>query len=215
MTEEPRISKNVGAIILKVAWLSILLGLGMEILILIASASFGKIPAFKVIAADLVQKVSWSSIVCMGVAIGAAVSRNRGAVMGLAGFISAPVAFDVARVLHKSATQALALATPGPSLPSPVTLAMIKAVEYAVFGYFLGIISRRSVGMGTYVFLGTGIGFIFGGFSLVLAVTQAATPIPLSGLVARAINELFFPVGCALVLFTATSIERQRISEKN
>ena len=176
----------------------------MEILLLLASVGFGKIPALKVIIADLVQKVSWASFVCIGVAIGTVIARGRSSIIGLAGFISAPLAFHIARVLHKSTVQALAITGPAASMPSPLILALIKAVEYACLGYFIGFIRRKSsAGIGAHTLVGALTGIIFGGTILFLAITQTAGSIPVFTLVARALNEIIFPVGCAWVLFAA------------
>ena len=116
--------------ILKVAWLSVGLGLVMEAALLIAAAGFGKVPGLKPIVADIVQKISWSFIVCVGLASGTAASKSREAAMGLMGLFAAPAGFHVARVLHKSALQALNLAgSMAGGVPGPLVLALLKALE--------------------------------------------------------------------------------------
>ncbi len=56
---------------------------------------------------------------------------------------------------------------------------------------------------------GLAIGIIFG--SAIIAYTQATAPVPLGteDLVSRGINEIIFPVGCSLVLFTATAMGKR------
>lgn len=76
--------------VLRVAWWSILLGLGMELLLLLAAAGMGAVPGIKPIVADLVQKVSWSFIVCVGLAMGSGMTKNQGVMTGVAGAIAAP-----------------------------------------------------------------------------------------------------------------------------
>ena len=115
---------NLGSTLLKVAWFSVLLGLGMELLFLLISIGFGKSLAAKTMVADLVQKISWSSIVCMGVAVGTAATKMRSAAMGLAGLIAAPAAFYIAKALHKSAASALDVSLPAGGVPTALTLAV-------------------------------------------------------------------------------------------
>ena len=123
---------QIRARVLRAAWLAILLGLVMEALVVMSLTGFGPVPKADAAFADTVQKTSWSSIVCAGLAIGASVARLNGAMsaMGLAGLLAAPLGFVIA-------------------------------------------------------------------------------PMPLSTFVARAVNELLFPVGCAGVLHTSRLLERR------
>ena len=70
-----------GSVLFRVAWLAILLGFAMEALLLLFAAGFGILPGFKPVAADLVRQVSWSTIVCVGLALGTAVSKARAPLM--------------------------------------------------------------------------------------------------------------------------------------
>jgi hypothetical protein len=47
------------------------------------------------------------------------------------------------------------------------------------------------------------IGVVFGGVFLTVVVQSAPTPLAAPALLARGLNELLFPVGCALVVFIA------------
>src|SRR5262245_48379816 len=100
-------SPNLADTILRVAWLAILLGLAMELTLLAAAAYRNQFPAFESIVSDLVQKLSWSGLVCTGLAFGKAASNGSASWMALAGLFSAPAAFSVARALHKGTAQAL------------------------------------------------------------------------------------------------------------
>lgn len=202
--------------LIKTAWLSVLLGLGMEILLLAAAAYFKNIPSTQAIIAETVQKISWSTLVCAGVAIGTAATRMRPTAMGLAGFIVAPVAFYVAKIAHKSVSQALAIAGQVvASGPSPFLLAGIKALEYALLGYLIGQLGKKTaVGLKGHILAGTGIGSVFGGSIVYLMVTMAKDPIPLAGIVTRGINEMIFPIGCSLVLYAAQRLGSQHDIER-
>ncbi|HLM78807.1 MAG TPA: hypothetical protein VK361_10520, partial [Rubrobacteraceae bacterium] len=78
-TEATQTSATAGgsrlvATLLRVAWLSVLLGLGMEALLLLFAAGSGLVPELGEIVAASVQKVSWAVIVCTGIALGTTVS---------------------------------------------------------------------------------------------------------------------------------------------
>lgn len=196
--------------LLKAAWLAVLLGLGMEIVLLGVAAGFGKSTTVQAIVADLVQKISWSSFVCVGVAVGTAAGKMRPQAMGLAGLIAAPIAFNISKVLHKSASQALSIA--GPAVaggPSPFLLAFLKGLEYAVLGFVVGQLGKKAAGLRDHVIAGFIIALVFGGTIVYLMATMATKPLPLAGIVSRSVNELLFPIGCSIVLFTA-----QRLGEK-
>ncbi len=193
----------MNAKLLRVAWFSILLGIAMELLLLLAAAGFGTIPAFKPVIADLVQKVSWSLFVCVGLAFGTVLSQNNPPVMGLSGLVSGPVAFNIARMLHKGSLQALSVAVPAAAGPSPFLLALIKAAEYGLLGVAAGWVNKASKGPGVCALLALFIGAFFGGITLWFVAQASANPLTASAWVARSINEILFPVGCSLVLYTA------------
>jgi len=71
-----------------VAWLAILLGMAMEALMLAVAAGFRTAAAPDPFLAELAQKVSWSFLVCVGLALGNAIVRARPAAMGVLGLVS-------------------------------------------------------------------------------------------------------------------------------
>ena len=182
--------------VLRVAWLSVLLGLGLEIVLLAVAAASSKVPSGGMIVADTVQKVSWSVFVCVGLVLGVAAASQRSALLpGVAGMLAAPLAFVVARALHKGVVQALALAPNAGGGPSPLTLALLKGLEYGTLGLLLGgVVQRSRRGFAAYALAGFVTGLVFGGIALVLM-----QPLPPAVFAARAVNEILFPVGCALV----------------
>src|SRR5262245_54670679 len=117
-----------------IAWLSILLGLALEIILLVIAANANKLPGIDSIIADLVQKISWSGLVCTGLAVGKAASSANPTWMAFAGLISAPTALAVARTLHKTTAQALKAAEAGASAAFPFFIAGLKGIEYAALG---------------------------------------------------------------------------------
>jgi hypothetical protein len=92
------VSSNLGATLLRVAWLAILLGMAMEGILLVLSAGLGDLLGLGSIVAELARNVSWSVLVCLGLSVGKAVQSARVQVMGLLGFLVAPAAFEISHV---------------------------------------------------------------------------------------------------------------------
>jgi hypothetical protein len=190
--------------LLHVAWLGILLGFVIEAILLSIAAGFGNFQSARPFVADLAQKISWSVIVCVGLAVGSAASKARDVMMGLMGLLAAPVAFYAARSIHKGAMQALSMSGGPAGGPSPLLLAIVKGVEYGCLGIALYWIQQRPWG-GAAAHVGGGlvIGIVFAAVILTLTIQAALHPPSLASLIARGANEVIFPVGCALVIFSA------------
>ena len=197
------ISRELGRTLLRVAWLAIVIGCALELLLLIVAAGVGTLNGLKPFLADLTQKISWSVIVCVGIAIGQAAAKMKEAMMGLLGFISAPAGFYAARAIHKGVTQAMGMAAQAPG-GSAFALALLKAVEYGVFGLGLYWIQKKSWGVLAHVGMGFAVGAVFGAGALAITGTNLSAP----ALVSREINEIFFPVGCALVTYSTDVIKK-------
>jgi hypothetical protein len=195
----PESKSNPGTRLLHVAWLAILLGMAMEVLLLVGSA-FGDFPGLRTFVADLVKNVSWSLLVCAGLAVGTTVSKIR---VPLVGFLAAPFAFEVSRVLHKGTLEALSVEGIFAAGPSPLLLALIKGVQYGCLGLVIAWIGRRAWG-GILAHAATGlvVGMLFGGAILGLEYGSAAASLTAATLLPDAVNEIVFPVGCSLVLFS-------------
>src|ERR671917_544243 len=125
--QEP--APDFGSMLLRVAWLAILLGLGMEVLLLVLGGAVGDVLGVGPIVADFVRNITWSVFVCVGLAVGTAVAKARVPIMGA-------------------------------------------------------------------------LGLVFGSVEIALASTVAPLP-PVPDLLVEGVNEVLFPVGCALVLFSA------------
>jgi len=185
----------------RVAWMSILLGLVIEAL-LVAS----RLGAFtlEATAAELANRVSWSVIVCAGLAIGDAIAESsRPFLLGLSGLVGAPLAFAVARGAHKATADLMEIAQPADPI-SPLLSAGIRGVEYMCLGLVIFWLKKQPqpTVMG-YMAVGLVVGLIFG--SVLLMLNPAATT-SVSSMLVWAVNELAFPVGCTLVLYASTAI---------
>jgi hypothetical protein len=194
--------------VLRVAWLSIGLGLAMEVVLLVLAAFTDTAGATPLpFVSDLAQKIAWSFIVCVGLAFGSTASKAREGLMGLLGLISAPVGFGVARAVHKAAKDTLGVVGTAAGGASPLLIGGLKGIEYAVFGVLLAWIGKRALGLGAHLGAGLAIGLTFG-LGIVAATVQVSATAPVD-LIARGINEVLFPVGCALVLYASGALSNR------
>ena len=202
-------SAGLGSTLFRVAWLAILLGFAMEILLLLFTAGFEILPGFRSVLADLIGKVSWSALVCAGLAIGTAASKVRAPFMGLLGLLAAPLAFHVSRTLQQGVAKTLEVAAAGAPVGSYtlILLALLKAVEYGCLGAAIGWIGRRPWGGAlAHAAVGLAVGILFGGAIVSFTYWTAPEPLATADLFAHGVNEILFPVGCSLVLYSATAL---------
>ena len=200
--------------ILRAAWMSILLGLAIEVALLGAAAAYGTFLSLPQVLADSLQKVSWSFLVCVGIACGT-VAAKAAPVMGLLGLLTAPLGFAASRALHKSAQHALNVASQAGVGPSVWAIAGLKGLEYAALGAILGWLGQRKpTGLGRFLAVGLSVGIVFGGAILWLTIQHAQPALTTPGIVVRGLNELLFPIGCSFVLFVTCSIGASMRSRK-
>jgi hypothetical protein len=201
---------GVSAVLFRVGWLAVLLGLFMELLLVIFAWLHGGFQDARPFVADAAQKVSWAMVVCVGLAVARTVSKGQELVVGLAGLLVAPAAFTIARVVHRTATQALATTAVVVAI-SPLVLAGVKGLEYAVLGIAIIWISRQPWGgLGAHIAAGAIAGVVFGGTILALTMAVAQQPPSVAALYGWGVNELVFPIGCAVVLFVTDVLGEQR-----
>lgn len=204
-----RARDGLGSTLFRVAWLAILLGFAMETLLLLFTAGFEILPGFRSVLADLTGKVSWSALVCAGLALGTAASKARAPFIGLLGLLAAPLAFHVSRTLQQGVAKTLEVAAAGTPMASHalITLTLLKAIEYGCLGAAIGWIERRPWGGAlAHATVGLGVGILFGGAILSFTYWTAPEPLAAADLFTRGANEILFPVGCSLVLYSATAL---------
>jgi len=196
--------RDLRKILLRVAWMSILLGIGMQLVI--ALAQLRDVGEFQPLIADFAQKISWSFVVCMGLAVGTGVSQTNRPVMGLAGLISAPVGFYMARGAHNGTSELLGLEAAALSVAPAVLIPTVRGIEYMCLAFALGWIARQAWG-GLLAHLAAGLvtGLAFGSILLVLSPQQVSTAL---AIVSWAVNEVMFPVGCSLILFVSDVLSK-------
>jgi hypothetical protein len=199
----PKPASGPWATLLRVAGLAILLGLLLQLALLLVAAGFGTVAGPRPLLAEACRTVCWSLLVCVGVALGRVAAKARVPLEGVTGLLAAPLALTAANTLQKGIAEALNAAGPHPSL-APLWVLAIKAAEYACLGLALGWLGRRACANALgYAVVGLVTGVVFGGVFLMLVVQSASPPLSTPSLVAKGVNELLFPVGCALVVYIA------------
>ena len=197
--------------ILRVAWLSVLLGLIMEALILLLAGGFGELPGISWVAADLAQQVSWAFLVCVALSLGSAAANLRPALMGSLGLLAAPLSFIIARSLHDGLRKALGVVgTASIGFSIILVVVVLKGVEYGCLGAAIGWVGQRPWGgLGAHIAVGLGVGIVFGGLILAVTYWGASSPLSTANLISRGVNEILFPMGCSLVLFSADALGQE------
>ena len=191
------------ATLLRVAWLAILLGLLLQLAVLLVAVGFGTAPSPGPLLSETLKTVSWSLLVCVGVALGRVAAKGRMPLEGVTGLLAAPLALTAANTVQKGVAEAVDAAGV-PAGPAPVWVLAIKAAEYGALGLALEWVGRRAWGSALgHLAVGLLTGVVFGGVFLTVVVQSAPTPLSTPALLAKGLNELLFPVGCALVVFIA------------
>jgi hypothetical protein len=185
----------------RVVWMSIVLGLVMEAFLVAARLGMFSMDAA---TAELANRVSWAVLVCTGLAIGDTLAENsRPVLLGLSGLIGAPLAFAVARGVHKGTADIMGIAQPGDPI-SPLLAGGIRGVEYMVLGLAIFWLKKQPrLTVLSYIGVGLVIGLVFG--SLIMFLNPGVTK-SLSSILVWVVNEVAFPIGCTLVLFASTVI---------
>jgi formate/nitrite transporter FocA (FNT family) len=195
--------------VLRAAWLSIALGLLLELVLVLYALASGQAGRPQPFLTDLVQKVSWGLIVCVGVAFGTTAAKAPEAKAGLLGLIAAPLGFLVARSLHKALSTALGVVGAVAGV-SPFLIGGLKGVQYGLLGAVLAWLGQQTWGrLGAHLGAGLAFGVTFGLTILLMMEIGAPSPTPPVGLVSRGLNELIFPVGCAAVIYTSNILGRR------
>ncbi|MCY2958572.1 MAG: hypothetical protein NTY35_00240 [Planctomycetota bacterium] len=193
---------------LRVAWWSVALGIGLEVVQLVLFAFQDRLPTVAQTVAETAGKVSWSVLVCVSISCGLAAGKARPRAMGLLGALSAPVGFAIARSVHKSVGSALSVAPGAAEALSPFLLAGIKAVEYGALGLVVArLTSRPVISLRSHLVVGLSIGAVT---ALVVSVLllRLRPDTRLAVLATQAVAEVLFPIGCAAVIYVTERAAR-------
>lgn len=201
--------------VLFAAWASVLLGLCIQGLLVLVALGFGQSLSWPKLLADGARTLSWSMLVCVGTSIGLAALRLRAPIMGLLGLMFGPIGFNVAKTVHKSASQALGMQAETISNAIVIQFTIVRAAEYLLLGLVIGYISRQKWGgFKAHLLAGLFAGLLFGAVMIGLLYSNATKPVPTAMVVSRAVNEVLFPIGCSIVLFGANALGK-RLSERS
>jgi hypothetical protein len=153
------------------------------------------------LAAETLGGLTWSLLVCFGVAAGSALSRVSAMTASAIAFVAAPVALTAAKAVQGAVSafvdQSVSALPPGFAL-----IAATKACEYGFLGFVLARLATAGVErFGSHLVAGLAAAATFG--VIVIALTaQAADPdLAAAALASTAINELLFPLGCVTAVF--------------
>jgi hypothetical protein len=193
--------------ILHVAWLAVLLGVGIELAVVIARVAVGTSIPRAAFLAEIAQQVSWAFIVCIGVAIGTMAASARTLVSGLLGLISGPLGWGFAKAVQRVVQTTLGTA-PDQIGSFFYLLCAVKGLEYLILGAALGHLSEKGIhNWKAYAGIGACLGLATS--ALVIALNQwHGTPMNPAKLAGIGVGEFLFPVGCALVVFAPLQIRR-------
>ncbi len=187
-----------------IAIASVLLGLAIQVAILSARLLAGSDYPGMGWFADATQGVTWSVLVCVGVGIGAAILRVRAELAGLLGMIFAPLAVAIAKASQRLVAGLMEVAEQQAVL-SLGSVSAMRAIEYGVLGFLLGtLIQRGERRLSRYLAAGAVVGVVLGGAVVALishVAASAGTPLAPPALASAIINEMVFPIGCALVIY--------------
>jgi hypothetical protein len=193
------------------ALLAIVLGFVMQAAILaaklVAGASFPGIT----LLVDLAQGVTWSFLVCAGVSVATAVTQGRVMLASLIAAVFAPIALALAKSAQKVMGHLIGAASE-PGVLSLTTVGIFRAVEYGVLGWVLAVlVQKQEARAWPYLGIGAAVGLLVGGsfvgLSLSAASSAGAEPAT-AEVAAMVVNEVFFPIGCALVIFASQWVGR-------
>jgi hypothetical protein len=199
--------------IVTIAWAAILLGFAMQALVLSARVSAGgQLPGIRFLA-DLVQGITWSVLVCFGVSMGTVLVKLRAVLAGILAAVCTPVAIGAASAGQKVMAASLG-AVGQPAAVPLVVIAAVKAVEYGLLGWLLSrMVERGTRGPVPFLLAGAATGLVFGGTITALtwqALAAGGTVPELPRIVGVGVNEVLFPIGCALVIFLAQTVRLPR-----
>jgi len=197
--------------VITVAWLSILLGLAMQALLLAGKVAVGPWPAYSKIILDLVQGVTWSFFVCAGVGLGTTVAKSKAYLGGIVGLIAGPLAMGIAKGTQKLIGSILGVAD-APVVVPLAELGVVRALEYGILGWALAsMVARDETRAHRFLGMGAIVGIVFGGGATWLTLELARSKhvaLTDAQVLTTALNEILFPIGCTLVVFIALTVGR-------
>ncbi len=186
----------------QVSWLTLGLGLILEMLAFTFDALLGQADGLASFAVDLVKKVLWSLPLCLVLVSVLQRSLN----MGVAGLLAAPVFTLFSSLLDSQIREVFLAAATEPLSLTSIKLAMFRGLEYGLLGLLLGgLFEQRRNTIFNHVLSGLAVGVLFGTLLVIPQWGQIQNASwPLLNLMAQNLGELIFPVGCSLIIKLTT-----------
>jgi hypothetical protein len=150
--------------------------------------------------------ITWSLLVCFGVAAGSALSRMSELAASAVAVVCTPLALFAAKAIQGGLNEYLDGSSS--SLPAGLTLiAAVKAVEYGVLAFVLARLANRGVDkLAPHLIAGLATAATFGTMIVLVAATAPQPDLAASAVTTTAIHEFLFPFGCVMaVLLTRTA----------
>ena len=194
------------------AWMSIVLGLLVECAVLVTRAFAGAPAVLAQTVAEFAGSVTWAVIVCTGISLGSAAARHRERMMGLMGFLCAPLAWALAKGIQHG-TLTLLDAPPDKLGSAVVQVGLLKTIEYTLLALAVaGLMRRQHATLLRCFLVGLAIGLAFG--SAIVGVNIWHAPgraLPTPRLLGLAMNEIVFPIGCVAVLHFISKLNASEV----
>jgi hypothetical protein len=149
--------------------------------------------------------VTWSLLVCFGVAAGSALSRMSELAASAVAVVCTPVALFAAKAIQGGLNEFLAGSS---SLPPGLTLiAAVKALEYGALAFVLARLANKGVdALAPHLIAGLAAAASFGTIIVAIAATAPQPDLAASAVATTGIHEFLFPFGCVVaVLLTRTA----------
>lgn len=190
----------------RVGLLSVVLAVLLELLQIVVTVAVGADYGPSKVARDTLLKLPWTVIVCVSLWAAITLGADRTKLIAIVGLLAAPIASLVARSVAELAHAFTAAAAPA-AAPAPLLVAALRGLEYAVLALVVLWLRRRVRSAALHhAAAGLLVGLLFGSALLILIVRFASEPVTIGTLMAWTINELLFPVGCALILSRAEQV---------
>ncbi len=197
--------------ILTAAWLAVIAGVLVQLLVIAARAWFSGVVEAIGFAAEMAQGVSWSVLVCAAIAVGTLASKSRESIAGLIGFFAGPLAWAAAKGVQKG-VQALAGVPQDQMTPLFWSVCGWKGLEYALLGYGLAtLVSGATRKVSVYATFGLMVGLLSACIVIALNMANASLTggaVPAPKVASLFANEVFFATACSIVIYTAQVLTR-------
>jgi hypothetical protein len=194
----------LGADALRVTLLSLGLAVLLEVIQAAAAAAAGTGYGLSLALRDTLLKVPWAVVVCLSLWFAVRIAGGRPGVVAVIGLLAAPLASLLARSVAEMAHTLFGVAGPA-GVPPPILVAAVRGVEYACLGALLLWLGGKLWSNALH-HAGAGllIGLLFGGVLLRVTAAAGADALSAESLAGWVVNELLFPAGCALIVFSST-----------